>query len=171
MQYGIAKEMTISLPTKIDMKPLVTLSLLFILTSCSEKSEPEPSMKKTLEVGDYVFVNKEQASDETYGTSKPITKTITIDKIKYQIVLNSHGDTIYMATRDPRLITEEGYKIGTQWSEIDKKHQNKLQKEMGYAFTIRLDSKWQLAFCEGEKCTSSTPVDTSTVDWIFYKRQ
>lgn len=169
------------------MKPFVTLFIFITIVSCSEQSDtiissmldqsfevtslPSSSMERTLEVGDYVFVNKEQAPDETYGTSKPITKTITIDKIKYQIVLNSHGDTIYMATRDPRLITEEGYKVGTQWSEIDKKHQNKLQKEMGYAFTIRLDSKWQLAFCEGEQCTSATPVDTSTVDWIFYKRQ
>jgi hypothetical protein len=92
---------------------------------------------------------------------------IQLYKCDFSIVLNENGDTTHWSTNDKDFRTPEGYKIGTKWNELPIDLQNSVNKMPGWGYYIRLNSDWQLGFCEGESCTDSKPKDQSSVKWIF----
>lgn len=86
---------------------------------------------------------------------------------KFNIVLNTEKDTVYLETSDSCFITPEGYKIGMDWSEISKENQSKLETMTGWGHYIKLNSDWNVAFCEGTTCTDKKPSQNSKIKWIF----
>lgn len=102
------------------------------------------------------------------GQMSPYT-TVKIDGSDFDLV-TSDNDTTYLATKDKRFQTPEGYKVGTRLSELPKNIQQELIKEPGWGYYYKLPSGWTLGFCEGSSCTDKYPENSSKVKWIF-KRQ
>ncbi len=85
-------------------------------------------------------------------------------------IVAKESDTTYIATRDFRFETPEGFRMGTKFSELPASIQNKLTKEPGWGYYYKLSSGWCLAFCEGTSCTDSYPKSESEVKWIFKRK-
>src|SRR5690606_30856626 len=102
------------------------------------------------------------------GQMSPYT-TIKIDGCDFDLV-TSDGDTTYLATKDKKFQTPEGYEVGTKFSELPKDIQNDLTKEPGWGYYYKLSSGWTLGFCEGNSCTDKYPEISSKVKWIFKRR-
>ena len=99
------------------------------------------------------------------GQMSPYT-TIKIGSCYFDLVM-SDNDTTYLATRDKRFRTPEGYKVGSAFSELPNDIQGELTKEPGWGYYCKLASGWTLGFCEGSSCTDSLPEYSSKVKWIF----
>jgi hypothetical protein len=99
------------------------------------------------------------------GQMSPYT-TIQIDGCNFDLV-TSDNDTTYLATRDKKFQTPEGYKVGTNFSELPNDLQTDLTKEPGWGYYYKLPSGWTLGFCEGNSCTDKYPQKASKVKWIF----
>lgn len=102
------------------------------------------------------------------GQMSPYT-TVKLGSSDFDLVTKDN-DTTYLATKDKRFRTPEGYKVGTMLSELPKNMQQVLTKEPGWGYYYKLPSGWTLGFCEGSSCTDKYPENSSTVKWIF-KRQ
>lgn len=100
------------------------------------------------------------------GSFLPSTDVI-LNGINFTIVLNEKGDTIHWTTRDMKFITPEGFNVGTSWENVPKKLQKSIRKMPGWGYYIKLNSEWQLGFCEGKTCTNNEPSKGSNVNWIF----
>lgn len=137
---------------------ITILSTLLILVGCAHSEREE--------------ISREKDSTEMLLTSSSNfenSEDIQISGIDFTIVLNESGDTTHWSTIDNRFKTPEGFRVGTTWSEIPIDLKTKLRKAQGWAYYIELDSKWALAFCDGESCTDIKPTTESKVKWI-YKR-
>ncbi|HEX8426603.1 hypothetical protein [Hymenobacter sp.] len=77
------------------------------------------------------------------------------------------NNTIYLATRDKKFQTPEGFKVGIRFSELPKDIQTELTKEPGWGYYYKLSSGWMLGFCEGSSCTDNYPEINSRINWIF----
>ena len=89
--------------------------------------------------------------------------------IDFKFTLNSKKDTLKVWTTDNEFITPEGFKVGSTLKNIKNKTKSSIYKESGNGFFIKLDSGWQLSFCEGKTCTDNEPTETSKVKWIRRK--
>ena len=89
--------------------------------------------------------------------------------IDFKFVLNKMQDTVKLWTTDTKFITPEGYKIGSEFKDIEDSERNGIHKESGNGFFIKLDSGWELSFCEGKSCTDNKPTENSKVKWIRRK--
>ena len=99
------------------------------------------------------------------GQLTPYTN-IKINDCNFDFV-TSDSDTIYLATKDKRFQTPEGYKVGSRLLELPKAIQSELIKEPGWGYYYKLPSGWTLGFCEGSSCTDNYPQKSSKVKWIF----
>lgn len=92
--------------------------------------------------------------------------TVKIDGCNFDLVTRDK-DTVYLATTDKKFKTLEGYKTGTNFSELPTDIQVSLTKEPGWGYYYKLSSGWALGFCEGNSCTDNYPHDSSKVKWVF----
>jgi hypothetical protein len=95
------------------------------------------------------------------------SESIIYKKSEFDLVLNKELDTAYLQTTDIKFKTPEGYFIGYEWDKIYEQDQKEIERMAGWGYYIRLESGWQLGFCEGETCTDSVPTNRSKIDWIF----
>lgn len=98
------------------------------------------------------------------------SKDVILSGFNFTIVLNEQGDTTHWSTSDRNFKTPEGYSTGTNWENLPKELQKAIEREPGWGYYIRLNSKWQLGFCEGESCTNTEPKKGSNVKWIFKRK-
>ncbi len=98
------------------------------------------------------------------------SKEISMGGINFSIVLNESGDTTHWSTSDSKFKTPEGYKVGTNWEELPKVLKDQLDSIQGWGYYIKLNSGWQLGFCESESCTDKKPMKGSFVKWIFRRK-
>lgn len=98
------------------------------------------------------------------------SKKVILNGINFIIVVNEQGDTTDWFTSDEKFSTPEGYHTGTNWENLPKELQKSIEKETGWGYHIKLNSKWQLGFCEGESCTNTEPKSGSNVKWIFKRK-
>lgn len=173
---------------------LILTTLTFLVCSCSDTGQgkvqsadtlkPDISSAKysdTKSEGDTGSVIKTGFTHDTLpnislgkmtlvssGQMSPYTK-VKIDGSDFDLVTKDK-DTTYLATKDKRFQTPEGYKVGTKLSELPNNIKDGLTKEPGWGFYYKLPSGWTLGFCEGNSCTDKYPENSSMVKWIF-KRQ
>lgn len=86
---------------------------------------------------------------------------------EFNVVIDEKQDTIYIQTMDPNFQTKEGYHVNSQFKDLPKELQKKVQNMPGWGYYIELESGWQLGFCEGRTCTDQAPSQNSTVKWVF----
>ena len=140
---------------------LVTITFLFC--SCIDTGQDKAQLANTSEnisLAKMILVSSGQMSPYT---------TIQIDGSNFDLVINDN-DTTYLATRDRKFQTPEGYKVGTRFLELPSDLRNDLTKEPGWGYYYKLPSGWTLAFCEGNSCTDKYPENSSKVKWIFKRR-
>ncbi|NOQ76082.1 MAG: hypothetical protein GQ574_29020 [Crocinitomix sp.] len=141
------------------MKEFVAVLIVIVLSgACSSSAEEEiPVIEEKKEILGLMT------------TASNILPAISVNKYScdFLVVLNDNGDTTHWSTNDRDFKTPEGYYIGTNWSELPTKLQNSLGLMRGWGYFIKLESGWQLGFCEGSACTDTAPVDGSLVKWIF----
>ncbi|AUC74918.1 hypothetical protein [Olleya sp. Bg11-27] len=89
--------------------------------------------------------------------------------IDFKFALNTKNDTVKVWTTDKEFITPEGYKIGSEFKDIENIVKSELYEESGNGFFIKLNSGWELSFCEGKTCTDNEPSKNSKVKWIRRK--
>jgi hypothetical protein len=89
----------------------------------------------------------------------------------FQLVINQENDTIYLATNDVKFVTPEGYKVGEKWKILAKLDKENIGRMSGWGYYIKLESGWQLGFCEGQSCTDTEPTSESQVKWIFRRNE
>jgi len=77
------------------------------------------------------------------------------------------GDTTHWSTTDLKFKTLEGYNVGTNWDKIPIELKKSMGHMAGWGYFIKLNSGWQLGFCEGKSCTDTEPKEGSIVKWIF----
>jgi len=84
----------------------VTLTFLFLL-SCQEKRGE-------------VIDNADSATELMLISSGELMpyKTIRINSVDFDLVVNEKTDTIYLATRDKNFETPEGYAVGTKFAQL-----------------------------------------------------
>jgi len=144
---------------------IIFLVVLFLYSSCSfETDNPVKSPVKT--------AKKEQIDTNIMTSSGSFEPSlgVTLYDCNFKIVLNEAGDTTYWSTNDSRFKTPEGYEVGTSWSALPIELQQSAKKMPGFGYLIKLNSGWQLGFCEGSSCTATKPNDESWVDWIFKRK-
>jgi hypothetical protein len=134
----------------------------------SGKIDKNKISKTALELDTLPNVSPRKMTQVSSGQISPYT-TVKIDGCNFDLVTRG-SDTVYLATRDNKFQTPEGFKIGTKFSELPKDVQRQLTKETGWGYYHQLSSGWMLGFCEGSSCTDNYPQHSSKVKWIF-KRQ
>ena len=174
------------------MRPSILLvTLTFSVCSCNDAGQSKVQSTDTLKTnlsskkyldttskGDANTINKTTLTLDTLpnvsfgkmtlissGQMSPYT-TIKIDGCDFDLVI-SDNDTIYLATKDKKFQTPEGYTVGTKFSELTKVTQDGLNKEPGWGYYYKLQSGWSLGFCEGNSCTDNFPQKSSKVKWVF----
>jgi hypothetical protein len=103
------------------------------------------------------------------GQFSPSTE-ITINNYKFDLVKNNN-DTLYLSTKEEGFTTPEGYRVGVKFSDIPDDLIQKLKKETGWGYYIKLPSNWYLGFCEGSSCTDKPPGSSSKIKWIFKRNK
>lgn len=155
------------------MKNLIGLLILaFFFFSCSSSSSKTERDEGVIEEVKGDSLDQEDSIGKlilTTSSNLEPSRNIQLYECDFTIVLNKTGDTTHWSTNDNDFRTPEGYKIGTKWKELPIELQNSVNKMPGWGYCIRLNSDWQLGFCEGESCTDSKPKDESIVNWIFKK--
>ena len=96
-------------------------------------------------------------------------KDTIIGGVNFTIVEKENGKITFWGTRDNKFKTPEGYSVGNQLKDISKLEKEKIYKEPGFGYFIKLNSSWQLGFCEGKSCTDNVPTENSIVKWIMKK--
>lgn len=96
---------------------------------------------------------------------------VILGGINFTIVVNELGDTTHWSTNDVNFKTPEGYGVGADWDIIPMNLKKSLHKMPGWGYYMKLNSGWQLAFCEGQSCTDAEPKEGSTVQWIFKRKK
>ena len=153
------------------MKNLIGLLIIaFFFSSCGSSSSKTKAVKGVIkEVNGDSFIQEDSVGKLLMTNSSNVEQSLDIQlyECDFTIVLNKTGDTTHWSTNDNDFRTPEGFKIGTKWNELPIELQNSVNKMPGWGYYIRLNSDWQLGFCEGESCTDSKPKDESSVKWIF----
>ncbi len=148
----------------------ITIALLFI--QCTQNNHTEIKENS----GELMVKEKDQTGIESEENSKLLMtfsgsvepyQEIKLYGCDFAVVLNESNDTTHWSTNDNKFETPEGFKVGTNWEELPTELQNAVNQMPGWGYYIKLNSGWQLGFCEGESCTDSEPKDGSTVKWIF----
>lgn len=103
------------------------------------------------------------------GQMSPYTD-IHIRGVQFKLVQNENGDTTYLSTESVRFETPEGYKVDDKWKVISKSDREKVERMPGWGYFIKLNSGWQLGFCEGATCTDHEPTSESEIRWIFKRK-
>ena len=147
--------------------------MVLFLFGCNPKSEKNNTVEGSIRVIKNNTVIKEEKIDKmlmTNSSNFEPSMDIKLYNCDFTIVLNDFGDTTHWSTNDNKFETPEGYKVGTYWKELSTELQNSVNKMPGWGYYIRLNSDWQLGFCEGETCTDSAPKEGSKVDWVFKRK-
>jgi len=158
---------------------LFSLLILILLFGCnsSEKNKINITDNKKIEsidnFNDSIVEIKEGTTKLLMINSATLEPSIEvlINGIDFSIVENETKEIIYWSTNDKEFSTPEGYSVGMNWSKIPQKLKNKTEKMNGWGYFIRLNSGWQLGFCEGSSCTETYPNNTSKVKWIFKRNE
>jgi len=155
-----------------SMKTRICILILGIIicackTSSKEKSDMES--KEIVEKKIDVFKSSETGVKFIMTSSGSLDKgkDTIVEGIKYTIVENEKGNITFWSTRDKKFKTPEGYVIGNQLKDISKLEKDGIYKQPGFGYFIKLESGWQLGFCEGESCTVSVPTEESIVKWMM----
>jgi hypothetical protein len=121
----------------------------------------------------FVLSVSSATAQEIYGTPRNYDietgreiQELNVNDVCFFYALNSRQDTIKVWTVDPKFQTPEKYKVGTKLKDIPKKLQKDIIKIPGLGYELRLNSCWNLYFCEGDACTEEALKPTSEVTWI-----
>ena len=139
------------------MKKLICI-LIFGMTllSCDNLSKEKNASISGAKAEKMDSLKTPKVSMTSSGSLEP-SKDIILDRINFSIVQNKKGDTTFLATRDVNFKTPEGYSVGDQFKDISQLEKNRIHKDPGYGYLIKLNSGWQLGFCEGNSCTDNIP--------------
>ena len=177
------------------MRPYILLcTLIFLIYCCNDARQGKVYLQDTLKTNPSSIKHLDTTTKNSTDTIKKATTTpdtspnilfgkmilvssgqtlpytrIKINDCNFDLV-KRNNDTIYLATNDKKFQTPEGYKVGTEFSELPNYIQKEFIKEPGWGYYYKLSSGWNLGFCEGSSCTDSYPKKISKVKWIF-KRQ
>jgi hypothetical protein len=143
------------------MKRFAIGFLLIVLYACQENINSDKQVKEPIAQLDTSFKLIQTAS----GTIQ-LYKEIIIRNSRFQIVVIGN-DTTFISTKDSNFVTPEGYRIGCRFGDLSRQLKDNIKKEPGFTYWIDLHSSWKLGFCIGSTCTDYTPLDSSTVDFIF----
>ena len=154
------------------MKNLIYFLIFSInLLSCNTSSKGNINLNNK-----YLLENKKDSLRNTDIATKLIMtssgsieqgKDTIINEIKFTVVKKEN--ITFLSTRDEKFKTPEGYRVGNKLMDISKHYKDKIYKEPGFGYFIKLDSHWILGFCEGKSCTNHAPIDNSIVKWIIKK--
>lgn len=177
------------------MRDFITLILLTLLIfSCNDTRQKNAELTDTIYQS--VSNTKQRSPTKNADTNRMIKRKFRLDSLHgistnkmilvssgqlspYRIVnfngysfdlATNENDTIYLATKDKRFQTPEGYKVGTKFLELPKDIQSELTKELGWGYYYLLSSGWAIGFCEGSSCTDNYPKKYSKVKWIFKRK-
>ena len=93
-------------------------------------------------------------------------KQMKFQNADFYYTQNFRQDTIKVWTADCNFETPEKYKVGTKFKEFPERLQKQLLQLPAYGYVLRLETCWDLYFCEGETCTDKKPTTDSQVKWI-----
>ncbi|PKG50968.1 hypothetical protein [Olleya sp. 1-3] len=158
---------------------LFSLLILILIFGCntSEKKKDRITDNKNMEsidnFNDSIIEKKEGTTKLLMVNSASLkpSKEVLINGRDFSIVENEKKEIIYWSTNDKEFSTPEGYSVGMNWTEIPEELKNKTGKMNGWGYFIRLNSGWQLGFCEGSTCTDTYPNNLSVVKWIFKRKE
>ncbi|MAX81845.1 MAG: hypothetical protein CL843_16905 [Crocinitomicaceae bacterium] len=178
-RFGLSGQESASKPPQAVCKPLANIEMeklisilitAFFFSSCGSSSNKVDRDEGLTEGVKKDTVNSEEFIGKMLMTSSSNMEPsldIELYSCDFTIVLNKSGDTTLWSTEDSSFRTPEGFHVGTKWNELPIELQNSVNKIPGWGYYVRLNSHWQLGFCEGESCTDSKPKDESSVKWIF----
>jgi hypothetical protein len=147
---------------------------IFIFASCNKAGNGKETISDSLAKTVSNDTNHlSQFSDSllvvSSGQMSPF-KTVNIDNIFFQLLIDAQGDTSFIGTRNQAFMTPEGYKINTRLGLINKAYRDKLKQEPGWGYYIKLPSIWNLQFVVEKTLTDHLPLDTNRVTYIFKRR-
>lgn len=90
--------------------------------------------------------------------------------IHYDIGLNSENRVCYISTNDTAFTTNEGLRIGNTLSDVKEVSNQKITKELGWAYYLKLNGGWHAAFVEGESMTDEPLSEDSEINFFFKRR-
>lgn len=147
--------------------------MVLFLFGCSPKSKKNNNVEGSISVIKNDTVIEEEKIGKMFMTTSSNlepSKDIKLYDCDFTIVLNDSGDTTHWSTNDNNFNTPEGFKVGTNWNKLPIELRNLVEKMPGWGYYIRLNSGWQLGFCEGPSCTDMEPKEGSLIKWIFKRK-
>jgi len=129
------------------------LILVILVCSCNTSSTDNHSQHSELKVQKEDSLIKPESILKSLMTSSSNiepSKDVILDGISFTIVLNEMGDTTHWSTTDLKFKTLEGYNVGTNWDKIPIELKKSMGHMAGWGYFIKLNSGWQLGFCEGK---------------------
>ncbi len=93
--------------------------------------------------------------------------TVIYKGLVFDVAWSGDKRVKYLSTSDSHFVTDENVKVNMTLKDIKDILRVEIVKTPGWAYSIKLKSGWNAAFCVDSICTGRAIIDNDKVKWIY----